>query len=208
MNYEEFRKIPCRHVASLFREQDKFTAYKNISIHLALPEIAFFGDWVQMGVFRGHSARILESFILPGHKLHLFDSFEGLPEEWSCTPYAKGHFSLASEQVPVFDPTRSVVHKGWFNETLPVFVASHKEKLPFIHLDADLYTSTTTALELLNDHIVPGTILLFDEFFLPTEHGISDDECRAFFEWAQRYDRHYEILWRTEWVQCAVRVIA
>ena len=35
----------------------------------------------------------------------------------------------------------------------------------FIHVDCDLYSSTKTIFSLLSDRIVPGTIILFDEYF-------------------------------------------
>ena len=66
---------------------------------------------------------------------------------------------------------------------------------------------TKTVLETCNSLIVPGTVLLFDEFFLPGKDGVSDDECRAFHEWAQAHDRQFQFLWRTRWVQCAIRIL-
>lgn len=208
LTYEQFNKIKVRHLNSIYSSADKFTSYKNISIHFALQEIAFRGDWFQFGVFKGHTARILESYILPGQKLHLFDSFEGLPEEWVSTPYGAGHFRLDDSTVPIFDQQRTVVHRGWFEDTLPLFVRDYGNKIPFVHLDADLYSSTKTVLGALNKNIVPETILLFDEFFLPSEKGLSEDEARAFFEWADEFDREFQILWRTEWVQCAIRILS
>lgn len=207
MRYEDFKLIKSVHLASLFRESDKFVSYKNISINEGVREITFLGDWFQFGVFKGQTARILESFVLGQQKLHLFDSFEGLPEDWHNTVFNKGSFKIEDNEIPRFDPARTLIHKGWFSETLPEFVSRYNRPIPFIHLDADLYSSTLTVLEELNALIVPGTILLFDEFFLPTETGISDDECRAFFNWVEKYDRDFQFLWRTEWVQLAIKII-
>ena len=36
--------------------------------------------------------------------------------------------------------------KGWFNETLLDFIQKHNKKVSFIHMDADLYSSTSTVL--------------------------------------------------------------
>lgn len=207
LTYSEFKNIKTLHLKSLFREAERFVSYKNISIWGAVSDITFQGDWLQFGVFKGQTARILESFILGPQKLHLFDSFEGLPEDWQNTNFDKSAFKLASNEIPNFDPKRSVIHQGWFNETVPKFAATYMAPIPFIHLDADLYSSTRTVLDGLNKNIAPGTILLFDEFFLPTEKGIADDECRALFDWASDFDRRFQFLWRTEWVQVAVKVL-
>lgn len=207
ISYMEFKNIKTLHVKSLFRESERFISYKNISIWGAVSEITLQGDWLQFGVFKGQTARILESFILGPQKLHLFDSFEGLPENWQNTIFEKSAFKLNADEIPNFDPKRSVIHQGWFEETIPKFTKEHSGPIPSIHLDADLYSSTRSALDGLNKFIAPGTILLFDKFFLPTEQGIADDECRALFDWASDFDRRFQFLWRTEWVQLAVKVL-
>ncbi len=207
INYDDFLSIKVQHVPALYSEQQYWVSYKNISINLILSEIVLEGDWLQFGVFKGQTAKILESYILPGRKLHLFDSFEGLPESWINTPYKKGHFSVEDDGMPVFDSERTVIHKGWFSDTVPSFVKDFDKKIPFIHLDADLYSSTLTVLTGLNDLITRGTILLFDEFFMPSKDGVSDDECRALYDWAKSHNREFQILWRTKWVQCAVKIV-
>lgn len=209
LTYGEFQKIKRVHIASLFSEKEKFVSYKNISIAMAIHEIEFRGDWFQFGVFKGHTARIMESLILSDQKLHLFDSFEGLPEDWSNTSYGKGAFRIGADDIPLFSQKHTVVHKGLFKDTIPSFTAKYAPpRVPFIHLDADLYSSTMDILMGLNHLIAPGTLLLFDELFLPNEKGLSNDECRALFDWADEKKRNFQILWRTEWVQCAVKVLS
>ncbi len=207
MDYETFKRIKVKHVPSLYSEQDQPNSYKNISINCIFEEVSLPGDFLQFGVFKGHTARIFESFILPGRKLHLFDSFEGLPESWTNTEFGKGYFAVDASEVYAFDPSRTVIHKGWFSDTIGPYKEKNSNPIAMIHLDADLYSSTITVLEELNDQIVPGTILLFDEFFLPRENQVSDDEARAFFDWVKKFDREYQILWRTRWVQCAITIL-
>ena len=207
MDYETFKKIRVKYIPSLFSHADESNSYKNISINCIFDEIMLSGDFLQFGVFRGHTARILESYILLGRKLHLFDSFEGLLEDWSDTKFKKGHFSGTADEIFAFDPSRTVVHKGWFSGTIGPYKETYSNPVSMIHLDADLYSSTIDVLEGLNDQIVLGTILLFDEIFLPGSGQVSDDEARALTDWAQKFDREYQILWRTRWVQCAVSVL-
>lgn len=207
LSYSDFCQIKTVHIESLFNPSEKFRSYKYISLNLALKEINFRGDWLQFGVHKGQTAKILESFILSDQTLHLFDSFEGLPEAWAQTDFKKGAFKLSLDEIPIFDPEKTKVHKGWFSDTVPTFVSNYSKKIPFIHLDADLYSSTIEVLNGLNHLIVPGTVLLFDEFFLPSPEGISEDECRAFFDWVEKHDRKFQILWKTEWVQCAIKIL-
>ncbi len=102
-----------------------------------------------------------------GRKLHLFDSFEGLPEDWSDTKFKKGHFSVTADEIFAFDPSRTAVHKGWFSDTIGPYKETYSNPVSMIHSDADLYSLTIDVLEGLNDQIVPGTILLLMKFFCP-----------------------------------------
>lgn len=156
-----------KHNTSLFSHADEPNSYKNISINCIFDEITLPGDFLQFGVFRGHTARILESYILPGRKLHLFDSFEGLPEDWSDTKFKKGHFSVTADEIFAFDPSRTAVHKGWFSDTIGPYKETYSNPVSMIHSDVDLYSLTIDVLEGLNDQIVPGTILLLMKFFCP-----------------------------------------
>ncbi|MFO7867936.1 MAG: TylF/MycF/NovP-related O-methyltransferase [Bacteroidales bacterium] len=57
------------------------------------------------------------------------------------------------------------VSKGWFSDTLPDFVKYNNEKIAFIHIDYDLYSSTKTEYNFLKDRFVEGGIIFFDEYF-------------------------------------------
>ena len=90
-----------------------------------------------------------------------FDSFEGLPEEWN-KKVPQGHFALKS--LPAVRSNVTLV-KGWFNESLPSFLAQHAGAVGFLHIDCDLYSSTRTVFELLAPRLGPGTVIVFDEYF-------------------------------------------
>ena len=40
-------------------------------------------SWAEFGTFKGVSARIFLQFLPQNKNFYLFDSFEGLPEEWA-----------------------------------------------------------------------------------------------------------------------------
>lgn len=172
-----------------------------MSIYGAIGEISLDGDYAEFGVFRGNAARLILALMTGERKLHLFDSFEGLPEDWTHAKKA-GAFKLAEGEVPRFNPKRTTVHKGWFKDTVPGFGQSTTAPLSFIHMDADLYSSTIDVMFNINHLIVPGTIILFDEYAM----GESDDEHRALLEWAEKFGREFEYLWRTDGPQVCTRI--
>lgn len=171
------------------------------AVRAALGEVAIGGDFAQFGVYRGKTARIIEKLMEGDRKLHLFDSFEGLPEDWMKRKPA-GTFKIEQDEIPVFSSPRVVMHKGWFKDTVPVWARETATPLAFLHLDADLYSSTVDAL-FNADHLIPkGSILLFDEYV----SGGDDQEHRALVDWAAKFNRQYELLWRSSGVQVCVRV--
>lgn len=129
-------------------------------LEFALSQCTVEGMVLEFGVYRGASLRAIAK--TANQEVHGFDSFEGLPQDW--TYYQKqGRFSLQG-QVPQFAETNIRVHKGWFDQTLPAFLAEHVEPARFVHVDCDIYASTRTVLELLRRRLVRGSVIVFDEY--------------------------------------------
>lgn len=85
-----------------------------------------------------------------------------------------------------------MLHKGWFNETLADFLSNNPEHIRFLHMDADLYSSTKFVLTALADRIQPNTVIAFDEYWnYPTwlEH-----EFKAFQEFVKENNVTYHYL--------------
>lgn len=142
---------------------------------------------LEFGVFKGDSTDFLAIYN-PMHAVYGFDSFEGIPERWTCDP--AGKYSL-SGQLPKVKSNVYLI-KGWFEDTLPRFLEEHKEHCSFIHVDCDLYSSTKTVLDELQDRIVPGTVIVFDEYF--NYPGWQQHEFRAFREFAEAHGIKYEYI--------------
>ena len=172
-----------------------------ISVYMAIGEVTLTGDYAEFGVYRGGCARLIHALMFGDRKLHLFDSFEGLPDDWTESKKA-GAFRLEPDQIPTFNSRRAVLHKGWFKDTVPEWAKTMTGSLAFVHMDADLYSSTLDALFGINKLVAKGTIILFDEYVF----GAQDDEHRAFTDWAEQYSRKFEYLWRTVGPQVCVRV--
>jgi hypothetical protein len=134
------------------------------------------GMVLEFGVFSGKSINRIASQ-MPGRRVYGFDSFEGLPETWR-PGFGQGAFRRADLPAVVDNVDLKV---GWFDSTLPSFVASNPhEPLALLHVDCDLYSSTKTIFAYLAKRIVPGTIIVFDEYFNYPEWRLH--EYKAFQE--------------------------
>lgn len=135
----------------------------------------------EFGVHTGRGlTQIAKAF--PGETVHGFDSFEGLPEAWTGSREDAGAFDIGGKP-PELEVTNTEFHVGWFDETVPAFASSTTDRFRFVHLDADLYSSTKTVFDGLTDRFVPGTVIVFDEYF--GYHGWRQHEHRAFTEFLQ-----------------------
>jgi hypothetical protein len=174
----EFWHRELQEARPYFRKEDTLAA--------ALRAAPTDGLFLEFGVYSGGTLRqIVEA--APAGTVYGFDSFQGLPEAWRPT-FEAGAFAVdAPPEVP---GAELVV--GWFADTLPGFLAEHPEPVAFLHLDADLYSSTTTVLDALEPRLRPGTVLLFDEYFNFPDW--QDHEHRAWTEFAARTGLTWEYL--------------
>ena len=143
------------------------------------------GGVAEFGVYHGLSLRRLAKDV--NSPIHGFDSFEGIPEDWKPGE-PKGSYSTGG-RIPEM-PSHVTLHRGWFQDTLPGFVATQQEPLRFVHVDCDLYSSTHTVLEALRPLLQVGTVLLFDEYL--GFAGYEQHEFRAWQEFVQRHGIRYE----------------
>ena len=132
----------------------------------------------EFGVFMGDSINHIAK--LTAGPVFGFDSFEGLPERWH-DGLNRGDFA-----VPKLPKVRKNVKliKGWFNETLPLFLNQHDAPVGFLHIDSDLYSSAKTIFELLEPRLKPGTVIVFDEYFNYPEW--QEGEYKAFMEFLDK----------------------
>lgn len=115
------------------------------------------GDMAEVGVFEGGSAKIISEN--SDKTLHLFDTFEGLPElgEYDdAKQFEKGMYTSTEKRVKEYVKD-AIIYKGIFPETAVEGIFS------FVHIDPDLFEPTLAALEWFYPRTT-GVILIHDCF--------------------------------------------
>jgi hypothetical protein len=146
------------------------------------------GLYLEFGVYHGRSLAQIRN-IMPDHAtLYGFDSFEGLPYAWDGN--LKSTFKTNVR--PSFPNTKLVV--GMFADTIKPFLQTHEGFVSFVNVDCDIYESARDVLFGINERIIAGTVIRFDELF--GYYGWEQHEWRALREWAANYDRKYDFIGR------------
>ena len=99
--------------------------------------------------------------------LHLFDTFQGLPETGKADHpvFRKGKYAASLEEVKHFlRGYRNVYfYKGLFPATAEPL---SDQRFSMVHLDADLYESTRNCLQFFYPRMTPGGVMMAHDFNL------------------------------------------
>jgi hypothetical protein len=158
--------------------------------------LALEGDVAECGCFRGQSSYLLLERLkradrsFTGRGYHVFDSFEGLSEPAAA--------DAVTGDSPAAERVRRMCKRGWFAAPLdkvkqalagfpdveyhPGWIPQSFEGLPerryrFVHLDLDLHDPTLAALEYFFPRLVPGAIVVCDDYNWPGERKAVDGFC-------------------------------
>lgn len=163
------------------------------------------GDVLEFGIGRGTSfidaINTLNSYgLFKEKRLFGFDSFKGLPEESPGVPthsdWVPGWYEIDRKLVdgkvqPLLGAykipsDRVVIIEGFFRDTLnrETKTKHNLAKVCYVLVDSDLYISAVQVLDFIRDLLIPGSIVLFDNWggALPGYGG----EMRAFLEFQER----------------------
>lgn len=134
------------------------------------------GAIVECGCWNGGYARLMHDVsALAGKERHvwMFDSFDGGPPATDVDVKATGkkakvepngaYPEICHKAFGGVDPKLVHVIQGYFQDTFPAAKAQ-MGKIAYLHLDADLYESTKYCLEQLWDQLVPGGLVLLDDY--------------------------------------------
>ena len=124
------------------------------------------GDTAECGVYQGASSYLIcQAFQGIGKEHFVFDSFEGLsePSEMDGTHWTAHQFSIDEQSVhnnlAEFDFVE--IFKGWIPDQ---FQQVADRKFCFVHIDVDLHQPTLDSVKFFYPRMVPGGILLCDDY--------------------------------------------
>ena len=96
--------------------------------------------------------------------VHAFDSFQGIQEGWNR--YNAQSFGMDGKPPELVAGLSNVkLHVGYFTQTLQALSGFRSQPVAFAHIDSDLFSSAREVLSYLRCQLVPGTVLVFDEWF-------------------------------------------
>ena len=163
---------------------------------------------LECGVHRGHSLNFISK--LTNETVYGFDSFEGLPDDGYIPKINYGGIKWYAGKMgtngllPEVSNNVKLV-KGWFDKTLPSFFKNNREKISFVHIDCDIYSSTKTVLNSIRNNLSQGTIILFDEYL--NYEGWQKNEYRALMEFQKKYKIKFEYIGYSYFGSVAIKIL-
>ncbi|WP_374469831.1 TylF/MycF/NovP-related O-methyltransferase [Phenylobacterium sp.] len=145
------------------------------------------GDFMELGVFRGHTTLFVAEYVgfadWP-QRWWLYDTFDGVPDDqldpgWAARNAAAYKGSFTYEEVTErFRPFPNVVvTRGRVPEVLDEVCP---ERIAFLHMDLNNSAAEIAALDRLYDQIVPGGVIVFDDYGWSTARAQLEAERRWF----------------------------
>jgi len=196
-----FRKIYRKHRDFTMIPERAYAA----NLHLALHADRVAGSIVECGTWRGGMIAGIADVLGPERRYYLFDSFEGLPPAgeadgeaavaWQRNTTGPSYYDncTASEDEARTAMSRSAardyqITKGWFEQTLPT--AKPQEPIALLRMDADWYESTKCILENLGSHVVPGGVIIVDDYYIWEGCTQAVNEFAAAKKWCIRQSKY------------------
>jgi O-methyltransferase len=143
---------------------------------LASQALSLEGDIWECGVYKGGTAILFSELIASKKqtesKLHLFDTFQGMPETHpEKDMHRKGDFkdtSLSAVQNLVGKEDLVCFHEGLIPDT---FAGLEDSKISFAHIDVDIYQSVLDCCEFIMERLAHGGFMVFDDYGFPSCPG-------------------------------------
>lgn len=138
------------------------------------------GDIAEVGVFQGGSAKLICEARSENKNVHLFDTFEGLPETTKFDGKLQiGEYSAVFEDAKKYlkDYSNLHLHKGTFPDTARPIIG---RSFSFVHLDVDTYVSTLECIKFFYPLMSKGGVILSHDYTI--NRSLSGPVKKAFTE--------------------------
>ena len=123
------------------------------------------GNFIELGVYKGDSAKEIYERMPRGKILFLLDTFTGHPCHAECDseehPIGRYADVDLGEVVGRLNHPNVVIISGDIRETMKTLDC---EEFAFAHVDVDQYESTKAAIEFLLPRMTEGGIIRFDDY--------------------------------------------
>ncbi|MEH6537316.1 MAG: TylF/MycF/NovP-related O-methyltransferase [Psychroserpens sp.] len=206
---EKFGKIPANKIRTELMKDLSGTppseAY--FIIHSLYQTRNIEGDICEFGVAQGKTSQLIANEMKDGtKKLHLFDSFQGLPEPTEKDILKDDIFNLGSMKAYAgtisiseslvrnglekiqYSENRFVIHKSFIEELIKRKLELFPTAVSFAYIDFDFYEPTQIALDFLHGVTKKGAILMVDDYdFFSTGAKTAVDE------FVKKYHSIYDI---------------
>jgi O-methyltransferase len=132
------------------------------------------GNYAEFGTYRGGCAWMVLSTadLEPTRRFHLFDTFSGIPDHELTEDERQAGFAGRLSDTSV-DYVRGLLEPWepipelWPGDVFDTIPAATTGELAFIHLDLNAAAPTGHVLEHVFDRLVPGGIVVFDDYGWP-----------------------------------------
>jgi hypothetical protein len=141
------------------------TAYESFTIYsLAKAHAQRQGDMAEVGVFQGCSAKLICE-VKGAVPLHLFDTFEGLPDAAVQDRKVHRRNQYACSLEAVQDYLKEYPNVSFYKGMFPASAQGMPERqFSFAHFDVDLYESTRGCLQYFYPRMIPGGVMISHDY--------------------------------------------
>ena len=133
------------------------------------------GDVVEIGVFQGGSAILMERYKNKNKTLYLFDTFDGwvdvgIEDKGTTLVNGSGWYPTVEEVTKLFNGKSVEIINGFFPSSIPEGFSDKKFSL--IHSDTDTYNSTLNTLKYFYDKVSVGGIIIIHDYINLNAPGV------------------------------------
>jgi SAM-dependent methyltransferase len=181
--YRKFSMLTPPRLIHLKEEVSKFSSNEDVC-------------FVECGVAKGGALCLIANHANPKSKVYGFDSFEKMPnltdqdenEDRALRnnfvrqngKYVGRKFAGENDVINAFKKLNISMDnvelvKGFIQDTLPKHL-DNIQNIAVLHLDVDFYEATKCALEQLYDKVIPGGVIIIDDYdaYIGCRHAVTD----------------------------------